>query len=262
MAYQIACLYTFPDSDETDSKNSNGTCNGLIIKYDDNKFVLEFNKHNLCRTIPYFIHCLNNDKKYTLKLSNNSMIILDNDSIKCRIEHGGFYSEINIPIEYKDMLAAELSKYKCYNISKNYISLMDMTMWMTNHSNNILFTTFTMDHNDTDIFIIDDITNDEKEQFRKLSNGETIEVRKVIYKNDNGNIVQRFNGPQTFLNPICNYDVDEVIYALDNIIDVIDITRLPPDGKASKDDMRIGEMEKNVLLSHGSIDWFKEKFIE
>lgn len=228
MAYQIKSKYTF----------SGGDCDGLIIKYNGMHIVLEFNMYNLCRTIPYFIHCLNNHQNYTLKLDNSTMIILDDKDIICRIEHGGSYFEITIPYSYKNVLIFELSKYKCINISNNYINVMNMAEC----GKNILFTKQLLEYNDTGILIIDNITDDEKDLFRKLCNGLNIIIRGATYININGYIKRCYN--TAYSTSTMEFEDTEITYASNNIIDII---RQPPDGKAINVNLRIDEDRNGCL---------------
>lgn len=219
MAFQIKCLYTV-DSKEVDLATEHGEYTDLSIELDKHKLVLSFNKFNLKRTIPYFIHCLNNNKEYTLQFGDDSTISYTEGNITCRIEHGGSYSEIDIPYEYKGALIHALNKYKCVDINKNYINIMDRAMRINCRDCKILFTTFDVDYNDTGMLIIHNITDNEKAQFKLLCNKNIIEitVRDAYYKcNRTGDITRNYDCHN--YKSICNYLDFDIQYALNHILD-------------------------------------------
>lgn len=203
MDYQVACIYKH-DGDEK-------TIDRLKIFNNAGEFNFRFNKLNLCRTIPYFIWCLNNNKKFTLKFDNDSWVSIEDNYLIFYMFAGLSDSTIKIPLTIKDSLIHELNKYDNDNISPEYIRFM-------NASNNktILFAKNKLGiNNDTGIFVIDAITDGELENFRSLITGNNIVVRGVSYVSTNGSIIREYNS--RCFHSINVYSIKDIEYTLDNI---------------------------------------------
>lgn len=207
MAYQIT--YKIDDNKVNELQR-----NSLEIVGGGNTAVIYFEKHNLRRTIPYFLWCLNNKSYSCLVLGENSSIHINSDSIKVWLCNQPNYITLNIPWSNKDKLITEISKYPCDAISNDYINIMNTVTGKT-----ILFTSFAVKHNDTEIVLIDNITNDEKKKFTKLSDKKDVVIRGLYYKclkNHTHIDGISFNINIPFF-PVIPYP--HIVWALSNILD-------------------------------------------
>ncbi len=196
--YEITAVYRNEDGDEIvsifndkdDKKKETYPVTGLKITNGTSELILGFNNPNLSRLVPYFIYCLENDKRYEMEVCKYSYITIYSSFIEFEIIYDQKLNQSlsSIKIAKSDcvpQLIRELSKagYKSFD---DYNKFMD-AVYYNNYCAAYLFMRGPLKVvNDTRAIVIDKLTTEEENKFKQLlsSDGE-ITVRGIIYKTEN-----------------------------------------------------------------------------